>query len=80
MRSIRQFALALLPLPAFLAVAPPTGSDIHEDVVKTIAEFKKKDSGMEKFFASAAGYAAERAAQASCWWGARRSARSRSRR
>jgi len=57
MRSIRQFALALLPLPAFLAVAPPTGSDIHEDVVKTIAEFKKKDSGMEKFFASAAGYA-----------------------
>ncbi len=57
MRSIRQFALALLPLPMLLTVAPRTVSDLHEDVVETIAEFKKKDPGMEKFFAGSAGYA-----------------------
>ena len=57
MRSIRQVALALLPLPAFLAVAPRTGSDIHQSVVETIAEFKKKDPKIKTFFASAAGYA-----------------------
>jgi lipid-binding SYLF domain-containing protein len=57
MHSIRQLALALLPLPAFLAVAPPTGADLHKDVVETIAEFKKKDPKIEKFFGGAAGYA-----------------------
>lgn len=54
---VRQFALALLPLPAFLTVAPPPRSDIHEDVVNTIAEFKKKDPGIKKFFDGAIGYA-----------------------
>ncbi|HEX5130734.1 MAG TPA: YSC84-related protein [Usitatibacter sp.] len=57
MRSIRQFALVLLPLPALFTIAPSTASDLHEDVVETIAEFKKKDPKIEKFFAGAAGYA-----------------------
>jgi len=57
MRSVRQLALALLPLPAFLTVAPRPGRDIHEDVVNTVAEFKKKDPGISKFFSGAIGYA-----------------------
>jgi lipid-binding SYLF domain-containing protein len=57
MPSVRQFALALLPLPAFLAVAPRMGSDTHQDVVNTIAEFKKRDPGINKFFAGSVGYA-----------------------
>jgi lipid-binding SYLF domain-containing protein len=57
MSSVRQFALALLPLPALLAVALPVRSDTHEDVVETIATFKKHDPGINKFFSGAIGYA-----------------------
>ena len=56
MRSIRQLAL-LLAVPVLVHDAPMTASDTHEDVTKTIATFKKKDPGIEKFFHDAIGYA-----------------------
>jgi lipid-binding SYLF domain-containing protein len=51
-----RYALTLLPLSVFLAAAPRPTVDLHEDVTKTIAEFKKKDPGIDKFFTDAVGY------------------------
>lgn len=54
MNSIKMYALALLPL---LAVAPRSDRDLHEHVVSTVATFKEKDKGIQKFFDNAVGYA-----------------------
>jgi lipid-binding SYLF domain-containing protein len=48
---------ALLAGPTLLPTTSPAKDDTHQKVVKTIAAFKKKDPGIEKFFASAIGYA-----------------------
>jgi len=56
MKTHRLLALTLAFLPAFV-LTRPVGDDLHKKVTDTIANFKKADPGMEKFFASAVGYA-----------------------
>jgi lipid-binding SYLF domain-containing protein len=53
----RKIALALLLLPLMAASRPPASADEHEDVLATIATFRKKDPGIDKFFKGAVGYA-----------------------
>jgi lipid-binding SYLF domain-containing protein len=58
MRSIRTLAVALLALPLMAHTGrAPARSDDHQDVLNTIADFKKVDPGIDKFFSSSAGYA-----------------------
>jgi lipid-binding SYLF domain-containing protein len=56
MRTVKRFALALLPVPVLLS-ASQQGREPHQDVLNTIAEFKKKDPGISKFFEGAVGCA-----------------------
>ncbi|HUL50445.1 MAG TPA: YSC84-related protein [Gemmatimonadales bacterium] len=46
----------LFVLPVLVAT-PVIAMDTHEDVTQTIATFKKKDPGIDKFFQEAVGYA-----------------------
>ena len=58
MRSPSLLALALLTIPMLaLSGRESSASNTHEDVLNTIATFKKKDPGMQKFFNGAVGYA-----------------------
>jgi len=58
MRSTRMIALALLALPTLaMTGAPRVDDDMHQNVLNTIATFKKKDPGIQKFFDGAVGYA-----------------------
>ena len=58
MRATRLLTLALLVLPTLvLTGATRPADDEHEEVLNTIATFKKKDPGMKKFFSGAVGYA-----------------------
>ena len=57
MISTRKIALALLLVPLMAASRPPVSADEHEDVLATIATFRKKDPGIDKFFKGAVGYA-----------------------
>ena len=51
-------ALTLLALPvATMAARTLPRDELHEDVLSTIAEYKKKDPGIKKFFDDAIGYA-----------------------
>jgi lipid-binding SYLF domain-containing protein len=51
-------ALALIAFPLMApARRAPARADEHADVLKTISEMTKKDSGLTKFFKGAAGYA-----------------------
>ena len=56
MRFTQQLAV-LFVIPVLVGNAPVRAGDTHEDVTKTIATFKKKDPGIEKFFQDAVGYA-----------------------
>ncbi|HXY32392.1 MAG TPA: YSC84-related protein [Gemmatimonadaceae bacterium] len=54
----RLLAITLLALPAISAPeAKRVEGDLHQDVLNTIAAYKKKDPGMKKFFDGAVGYA-----------------------
>jgi lipid-binding SYLF domain-containing protein len=58
MRSTRMLALALLALPTVaMTGAPGVEDDMHQEVLNTIATFKQKDPGIQKFFDGAVGYA-----------------------
>jgi len=57
MRALSLAVLALVVGPGPLTPVRPAADDIHQKVVETIAAFKKKDPGIEKFFAGAIGYA-----------------------
>lgn len=58
MRSITAFLLALsVPVAMTTPSRRPAARDLHQDVLQTIATFKKKDPGLQKFFERAAGYA-----------------------
>jgi len=50
-------AFALLPGAALAQKTPAERAQIHTDVVKTIAEFKKVDPSIDKFFKDSTGYA-----------------------
>lgn len=57
---MRAYAISLLALvlaPALRAPVTPTEDDTHQKVMQTIATFKKKDPGIEKFFSKSVGYA-----------------------
>ncbi len=58
MHTMKSLALAVLSLPLMAAAGHKTvRADEHADVVAAIAEIKKTDPGIAKFFSSAAGYA-----------------------
>jgi lipid-binding SYLF domain-containing protein len=55
---MKGFVLSIATLPILLLSGVHFAAlDTHEDVVETIATFKKKDPGIGKFFANAVGYA-----------------------
>jgi lipid-binding SYLF domain-containing protein len=64
MRSTTTLLIALVALPVVAATGRPQGTSVsedqakaHEAVLTTIADFKKADSNIVKFFNSAVGYA-----------------------
>jgi len=58
MRSAPTILLALSILPVMVASERlPVASDPHQNVLNTIAAFKKKDPGLQKFFDTSVGYA-----------------------
>lgn len=57
---MRSTAIIVLALSAFPVTMPPVDrsvADEHQDVVETIATFKKKDPALQKFFDESVGYA-----------------------
>ena len=64
MRSTTMLLISLAALPIVAGIGRSQGTSVSEDqakahaeVLATIAAFKKKDPGMQKFFDSSVGYA-----------------------